>query len=179
MKKGLILIAFLAIGLLGASCASTNPAVAEQRKAEDIALFNQAKQALDEGSFVLETDRIEFRGGGTANVASNTNFISAKDNYAIVQLAFNNGRPGLNNLGGITLEGRISNIKTTTDRKGNITYRMNVQGAYLSSVIEVVLYYGGDQAMATVYPNFSSNRITVRGTLYPSELSNVFKGRSL
>ena len=180
MKKGLlILIMISAASLLGTSCASTSPLTTEERKAEDMALFNQAKQALADGSFVLETDKIEFRRGGIANVASNTNFISANDGYAVVQLAFNNARPGFNNLGGITLDGKINNVKTSTDRQGNITYRLDVQGSYLSAVIEVVLYYGSDTAMATVYPNFSSNRITVRGTLYPAELSNVFKGRTL
>ena len=85
---------------------------------------------------------------------------------------------GPNGVGGVTVEGRASDIKIETDKKGNVTFSMNVLGSGISASVYLSLPVGGNNASVTVDPNFSSNRITLSGTLLPTEQSSVYQGRS-
>ena len=135
----------------------------------------EAFAALEQLDFVVEADRLFFKRGESAFVASNTNFISLSDDKAVIQVApFNGGGP--NGVGGITLEGRASNIKLKTDKKGNAILNMSVSGTALSATIDVSLQKKSYQATVTVSPNFHSNRVTLYGILLPSALSDVYKG---
>ena len=148
-------------------------------EAEAKALFEEAKAALEAQDFVLEADRIEFKRGNWAYVTPSTNFVSLIDGQATVQLAFNGAFSGPNGIGGITVEGTPSNISLKTDKKGNITFQMMVQGVGISATVWVQMINGSAKCTATVSPNFSSNRISFTGTLYPSSKSTVYKGRAL
>lgn len=140
--------------------------------------FVDAVKALEKLDFVLEADVLQFKRGNTAFVDATTNFISLQDEHATVQVApFYGGGP--NGVGGITLDGRASNIKMETDKRGNVTFTMNVTGTSLSATITISVTKGSNQASATVYPSFHSNNVTLNGELLPSEKSNVFKGQSI
>ena len=140
--------------------------------------YVNAVNALKKLDFVLEADRLVFKRGETAYVTSNTNFISLSDDKAVIQIApFNGGGP--NGVGGIPLEGRASNIKLKTDKKGNVTFSMMVQGVAVSANVTIRMVKGTNKCTATVSPNFNSNRISFTGYLYPSDQSNVFKGRAI
>lgn len=138
----------------------------------------EAFSALKQLDFVLEANRLSFNGRANAYVTSNTNFISLANNKVVIQVApFNGGGP--NGVGGITLEGRASNIKVKTDKKGNISLTMNAMGTGLSATIDIFLPKNGYMASATVTPNFHSNGVTLFGNLLPTDKSDIFKGRLL
>ena len=148
-----------------------------EAKQDSIANANAVK-ALDSLEFVLEADKLVFKYGDMAFVQSNTNFISLSDDKAVVQVApYNAGGP--NGVGGITLEGRASNINMRTDKKGTITYSMNVQGAAISAVVTITMPKGTNEAIAVIEPTFSSNRITLSGRIVPKSASRVFMGTSI
>ena len=148
-----------------------------EAKQDSIAYVNAVK-ALDSLEFVLEADKLVFKYGDMAFVQSNTNFIALSDDNAVVQVApYNAGGP--NGVGGITLEGRASNITMRTDKKGTITYSMNVQGAAISAVVTITLPKGTNWATAVIEPTFSSNRITLSGKIVPRKSSRVFMGTSI
>lgn len=147
--------------------------------AEDAAWFEQAVQALTDRDFVLEADRVEFKRGRFAYVTPNTNFVSMKGDKATIQLAFNGAFSGPNGIGGITVDGTASNVEMKTDKKGNITFSMMVQGVAVSANVTFRMVKGSNKCSATVSPNFNSNRLSFTGTLYPTSESNVFKGRSI
>lgn len=132
--------------------------------------------SFEERFFVLEAERITFRRGNLRLVSPSTNFISMDKDKATVQIAFDGAPPGPNGLGGITVDGRVSNIKTKTDRKGNMRMSMSVIGTGISAQIEIELPKGRHTATATVIPNFSSNRFILSGSLLPPSQSRVFKG---
>ncbi|SHG10109.1 DUF4251 domain-containing protein [Dysgonomonas macrotermitis] len=157
-----------------------NSEKAIQQRLENQLAYEKAVTALDSLDFVLEADRITFKNGQSTYVNANTNFISAKGDKATVQLAFNSAfYSGPNGIGGITLDGRISNVKKSIDKKGNVTFSMSVFGTGISAEVSFTMYNGNNQCSATVNSNFSSRNITFSGYLYPSEESSVFKGRSL
>ncbi|MDE6115798.1 DUF4251 domain-containing protein [Barnesiella sp. WM24] len=136
-----------------------------------------AVKSLAGMDFVLEADRLIFKRGRPAYVSSVTNFISSVNGRTTVQIApFNSGGP--NGVGGITVEGVASNIKTSQNKDGSFTQSMSVTGNGISAVISITVIEGTDRATAVVTPNFNSNRITLEGTLYPAAKSSVYKGRA-
>lgn len=177
MKK-LSLLLLSSMLLLGVGCKTQQTPLQQAiNKAETQAAYQNAVQAIDDMNFVLEANTITFTNGQQAFVNSNTNFVSVKDGYATIQLAFNIPYSGPNGLGGITLQGAVSNVKKQVDKKGNIIFSMSVNGPALSAQVFFNMAANSTQCNATVSPNFNGRRITFAGTVYPSSQSNVFKGQ--
>lgn len=156
---------------------------AEERKAFqeklDSIMSVEAEKAIFDKDFTLEADKVVFKYGQTAFVNSNTNFVSVKGDKSVVQVAFNIPVSGPNGLGGITLDGNISNYEIKKDKKGNIDVSMNVTGTGISAMVNISLYSGSNKASVTILPNFNSNRITLTGIVVPSFRSTVYKGSSI
>ena len=139
----------------------------------------QAVAALKNRDFVLEADNVSFKNGMTAFVNSSTNFISVKGNRAVVQISPSNFSSGPNGLGGVTVDGTISGVEIRTDKKGGVTYSMNVMGIGINAQVEIYTTPGTNRATATVYPNFNSNTVWMEGNIVPYENSTVIEGSSL
>ncbi len=139
----------------------------------------QAAAALRNQDFVLEADNVQFRNGASVFVNSSTNFISVKGNRAVVQVSPSNFSAGPNGVGGVTVDGYISGQEIRVDKKGRITYSMNVTGIGINAQVEIYMTPGSNNATATIYPNFNSNTVWMQGTLVPYENSSVIEGSSL
>lgn len=150
----------------------------EAEEAKQMAWYNAAVKAIESKDFVLEAERVEFKRGRYAYVTPSTNFVSLNGENASIQLSFNIPSAGANGLGGITVDGRASSVEITKDKKGNIHFKMMVQGPVVSASVSVRIPYGSNRATAVVSPNFNSNRVSFTGYLYPTEESRTFKGRS-
>lgn len=150
---------------------------AEEQAADEVA-YAQAVQAIKDRQFVLEADQVIFRRGQSAFVTSNTNFVMLNGQRATVQVAFNTAYPGPNGIGGVTVDGTTSDVKVTTDKRGNVNCSFSVQGIGISAQIFITLTNGGNSASVTVNPNFNNNTLTLNGNLVPLEQSDVFKGRA-
>ena len=145
----------------------------------DSIAFIQARAALQNQDFVLEAENVTFKNGSTVYVNSSTNFISVKGNRAVVQISPSNFSSGPNGLGGITVDGTISGQQITQGRDGTITFSMSVMGIGINAQVEIYLSPGSSSASATIYPNFNSNTVWLRGNVVPYENSNIFEGMSL
>ena len=189
MKRVLLLLAVLLVSY-GTVIAQTNQKNVDAKKAqkeakkaaeqaEQMNLYNEAMNAINVKDFVLEADKIIFKRGNFVYVNSNVNFVSMKDDRATIQLSFNFAPSGPNGLGGITVDGTVSGFEMKTDKKGLTTLSMMVQGVAVSANVTIKMFKGSNQCTATVTPNYNGNRISFVGNLYPTEASNVFKGRSI
>ena len=145
----------------------------------DSLAYVQSKAALKNQDFVLEATSVTFKNGTTAFVNSSTNFISLKGNKAVVQISPSSFASGPNGVGGVTVEGNVTDLQIRTDKKGRTTLSMNVMGIGINAQVEVYMYPGTNRANATVYPNFNSNTVWLQGNIVPYENSNVFEGNSL
>ena len=145
----------------------------------DSIAFVQARAALQNLAFVLESDNVSFRNGSTVFVNSTTNFISVKGNRAVVQISPSNMASGPNGVGGVTVDGTISGQQIVTGKDGRITLSMSVMGIGINAQVEIYMHPGTNQASATVYPNFNSNTVWLNGTIVPYENSSVYEGMSL
>lgn len=141
--------------------------------------FEKAAQYIRSGNFVIEASRIQSQRGGMTSVSSNTNFISVKEGESVVQIAPGNHIAGPNGVGGITVDGKVSNVQVTESKNGALTYSYSVQGIGISATVKVQLPKGSAEASATVYPNYSNNEVTLHGRVVAPENSRVFKGRAL
>ena len=63
----------------------------------------------------MEADHVVFKYGNMAYVNSNTNFVSVKGDKAVVQVAFNIPVSGPNGIGGVTVDGSVSDYEVKTD----------------------------------------------------------------
>ena len=145
----------------------------------DSLAYVQGRAALTNQDFVFEAKSVTFKNGTTAFVNSTTNFISLKGHKAVVQISPSSFASGPNGVGGVTVEGNVTDLQVRTDNKGRTTLSMNVMGIGINAQVEVYMYPGTNKASATVYPNFNSNTIWLQGTIVPYENSNVFEGNSL
>ena len=149
-----------------------------QEAIQDSIAFEKALAALKEGSFVLEADNIMFPSGITRYVSSYTNYVQVNDKNGIVQTAFSNFAysPGPNGLGGVTVQGNISEPQVRTDKDGNVYYNFSITGIAISATINITLTGGTNEASAYISPNFNNNNITMTGHLVPYDESVVFQG---
>lgn len=149
-----------------------------QEKAENALLYNNAVAALKANQFVLEADKVIFRSGEAAYVNSNTNFVLVNQSHGTVQVAFNTSVAGPNGIGGVTVDGNVTNVSSTTNKKGDTTYSFSVQGTGISAQVFLTLSNGGNEAVVNISPNFNSNTLTLQGKLIPLEQSDIFKGHA-
>ncbi len=145
---------------------------------EDSLNYVRAMNALENMEFVVEADQLIFKWGRTAFVNSSTNFVAVSKDEAVIQIAPFNGGGGPNGVGGITLTGTPSNVKTKTNKRGNTYFSMNVSGAGISATVSISVAKGSNRVTLNINPNFNSNNITLTGDLLPTAFSNIYKGRS-
>ena len=148
-----------------------------REKREEARAYADAVQAINNRKFVLEADRITFKRGRSAFVTSNTNFVLLNGEKASVQVAFNGPYAGPNGIGGITVDGRVGEVKTATDKKGNVTCSFSVMGVGISAQVSIRLTHDTNNASVTINPNFNSNRLSLDGKVIPLSESSVYKGR--
>ena len=155
-------------------------AAEEQREMRNDSIEHiQAVTAIKNGSWALEASNVTFNNGVTRFVTPSTNFISVNNGNAVVQTAFDNTNIySPNGLGGITLEGRLTDESMKVDKHGNIYYSYSIVGAQISATVTVVITAGSNQATATIDPNFNPTQMTFSGYIYPYVNSGIIEGSS-
>ena len=149
-----------------------------EEKALEMALYTEALNSLKENQFVVEADQVIFKTGEHAYVNSNTNFVLVNLKQGTVQVAFNTTVAGPNGIGGVTVDGSVSNVKMEVNKKGNVYYSFSVQGTGVSAQVFVTMSNGSNEATVNINPNFNSRTLTLRGEVIPLEKSRIFKGRA-
>lgn len=155
----------------------------KRAKAERLEFINDSIQhaqaiiAIRNGSWALEASNVTLSNGATNFVTPSTNYVSINDGTGTIQTAFDNTNVySPNGLGGITLQGNISNEELKVDTDGNIHYNYLIQGNNVSATVNVVITANSNQATANVIPNFSSRSMMMSGYIYPYDEAGVFEG---
>ncbi len=182
MKKLLLLIVLTGGILMSTSCKTlSGDATSDKKKIElrrDSIKHAAALKALEDMDFVLQADRLTFKRGKSAYVQTLTNFVSSHDGRTVVQVApFYGGGP--NGVGGVTLEGKASNIKINPRKNGGVSASMSIMGSGGSATIEIELYKYSNRARAVISSNFRSDRITLEGIILPYAEKSTYTGMPL
>ena len=151
----------------------------EKQDVIDSLLWQQAWTAVGKKAFVIEADAITFKYGDRVYVNSTTNFISVNGDRGVVQISPSSFVSGPNGVGGITVDGRISNMDLKVDKKGNTRISMNISGKGINAQLDITLYAGSDNAYVIVSPNFNSRTVRLEGKLVPYGQSRTYEGMSL
>lgn len=152
---------------------------AEQKALEEVqdsVAFIKAVEALKSGNWVLEADNVVFRNGMLRFVSSNTNYVAIQNGEGTVQTAFNNFVYSPNGLGGVTVQGQISDQKISQDKHGNIFMNFSIFGGAISATLNLTLTGGTNEASVYISPNFNGNTLTMNGNLMPYDEATVFEG---
>lgn len=141
--------------------------------------YAEARKILEERDFVMEANKVSMPDGTSLAVFSDVNYLMMKGENAIVQ--FNPGiSGGPNGMGGITLEGRVMDLRQTEDKRGNVILKYTVFSTAGSADVELTLLRGGNKANAVVSQKMhSGRRVMMFGKMVPTENSRVFKGFSM
>ncbi len=152
---------------------------AEQKALEEVqdsVAFIKAVEALKSGNWVLEADNVVFRNGMLRFVSSNTNYVAVQNGEGTVQTAFNNFVYSPNGLGGVTVQGQVSDQKISQDKDGNIFMNFSIFGGSISATLNLTLTGGTNEASVYISPNFNGNTLTMNGNLVPYDEATVFEG---
>jgi hypothetical protein len=135
--------------------------------------------AIRNGSWALEASSIAFNNGNTDFVTPSTNYVSINNGIGTIQTALDNTNIySPNGLGGVTLQGNVSNGQLTVDNQGNIYYNYILQGNNVSATVNIMIAANSNQATAYISPNFGSGNITMNGSIYPYKQAGVIQGTS-
>lgn len=186
--RTLILIASTLLIAIATGCASLTPEEKAQKQAEkvarkeaeakaDSAAFVMADRALKNLDFVLEANYVTNRYGKRIYVTSNTNFISVTNGRAVVQISPAMGG-GPNGVGGLTMDGAVSNREVKNLKNGQVQVSFQVTGAAISAAVTVTLIPNSNYASATVNPNFNSMKVSLEGKIVLPGDSEIYQGRT-
>lgn len=139
--------------------------------------FAQAIIAIRNGSWALEASNITFNNGNSDFVTPSTNYVSINNGTGTIQTALDDTNIySPNGLGGVTLQGNISNQELNVDSQGNVYYNYQLQGSNVSATVNITITANSNQATAYIIPNFGSSNITMSGYIYPYEQAGVIQG---
>ena len=131
---------------------------------------------IKQGRFVLEADRLRDSRGNMTQVSSMINFVVADSIQGVIQVG-SNQYVGLNGVGGITVEGPISDYQIRYKEKTK-SYFVSYHLLTSSGTYDVQINVSADgRANATISSSWPG-RLTYEGYLAPPGISRVYKGNS-
>jgi len=184
--KGLFILAislFIVSGIIAQESKGTKESQKEaskKKKEEKIAKIEAKYQLTDSiltgRKFVLEAHQLRNKQGAQITVTPNLNFISVDSLRATIQVG-SNERAGYNGVGGITVDGKVSNWKfSKDDKRKTFNIFFTVQSTFGINDINLGIDYSG-YADASI-TGLRSGRLTFSGVIFLRENSSVFKGQS-
>jgi hypothetical protein len=180
-KKSTLIMAFLLA--LGAVTASAQDSADQKKSRKEIraerlkASRERLAQLAKDSTLILEANILRNRYGNSYPVTGD-NFILVDGERVVLQTASNWGGPGFNGLGGITLEGRITQYEYDIDEKGPISIVADISlGGVGFATLRFSISSDGS-ATATYYDNWGG-RVTFSGIAASPGDSRVFEGMPL
>lgn len=152
-----------------AQVAQSAPQAKRIAEISDSLAFVRAAKALERGYWVLQAESINFTYSAYTAYAidGNRNFLFVQGNKGMLQTAIIEALPGLNGMGGVSLNGNVENPRLSTDKKGNPVFTYNLVGTDINADVTLTLYKGSNTAQALVMPAFGGEPLTIKGQLLP------------
>lgn len=149
----------------------------ERLKQEQKKVFEKAKASMYDTAFVVTAESVQIRGGRMMLVNKTINYLQLIGPEGVVQIGSDfASQPGLNNLGGVTLKGPISNIKIS-EKKERIFMTFTITDVIGIARVAVTIN-GSNKAVVDVEGMFSGKAFTMRGDLIDFKEAGIFEGFS-
>lgn len=152
MKKNLMMALFLLLATVaGKAQENTGTNKQEERteqkareKVDNNLAHAVALKAILEKDFVLQADEMIAANGAKAGVDEMTNFIAIRDDMATLQITPPDSAHG------VTIEGKVSQWKVETNKKGITTCTLSIANEKSSMLVTLTLDKTGNKTLATV-----------------------------
>lgn len=126
--------------------------------------------------FVLEADYISGKSGVMIPVNPSLNFIIIDSASATMQLGSASG-VGWNGVGGVTVSGSVSKYEVTrVEKKKYVAYNVLVIVFTSIGTYDIHLTVTDNGKADATIRSTTSGQVSYTGTLYPPEISRVYKG---
>jgi hypothetical protein len=185
MKQTIIAFLMLFIAL-GAFAQEQEPKKLTRKEKQEILKLERAKEdsilravtdvIITNKQFVLEADQLRDRYGNMAFVTSNINFIAVDSNVAVFQFGSAH-TVGINGIGGVTVEGRITSFKAKKNEK-NGSYYIQFNISSNLGMFDISMNVSGDGRASATVNAMSRGKLNYSGKLVSLQTSNVYKGMS-
>lgn len=177
-KKLIALLPLLLVGvmLLGQGVSKQKLSKEERKaakKAKQEEQLNAILEAIEGRNFVIEANTFTNRRGLSTPINPTLNFVAIQDEDAVIQLASGNGI-GLNGLGGITTDGRITKFEIIEKKKG-INLSLRVFGSVFGATDLFLNVNASGNASIRVL-TLNGGRFSFNGQFQELEDSTVFQG---
>jgi hypothetical protein len=147
----------------------------EERQAKIESQYKQMNSLLKGKKFVLEAHFLKTTSGDRFPVSATLNFISVDSLSAVIQVG-SFQRVGYNGVGGVTMQGKISNWKLEKDdKRKNFYLTMTVRGDYNTYDVTMSIDYSG-YSDATLN-GIRAGNLTFNGNVVSKEETIIFKGQ--
>jgi len=170
-------------GAYNVVCAQNKLTRKEKKETEKIMLaanFYAQDTILNLKEFVLEADYLQGRRGELISVRRNINFIKVQDARGTLQTgSTSNGFSRSlndNGVGGVTIEGNISNYKVKRNTKSlshNVTFELTSSLGTFNINMNIM----ADNTASATITSARSTHLTWKGTLVALFNTNVFRGQ--
>lgn len=190
MKRTLIVTLAMLLGLVASAQVVINPDPDTKKAREEMSRqeqkeFDRAVRAeitdtiIDLHRFVLEADYIGDKYGSRIPVSGMLNFIIIDSTDAVMQFGNSMG-PGINGVGGITFEGRVTSYEVKKkERKKFTSYTLTISIMSSAGSFDVFLFAASDGRADATISDTRGNKIRYYGELLPLGESRIYKGRSV
>jgi hypothetical protein len=177
-----LLISFLALLFLPDVAFAQQKETRKERKAkekqEQLAGFETAKQLLQDTTFLIPAETFQLSDGSNfTSVDGTINFLKIDKSDGVLQLGNAlSPNPGRNNLGGITVTGKVSNIRIKDNEKRNSLFMtFNLIGPVITARVAITLT-GSDKAALTIDGIYTGKGINLRGPVKAPGDKRIFQG---
>ena len=166
-------------GAYNSVCAQTRKERKAAEKAMLTANFYAQDTVLNFKEFILEANYLQGRRGEIVPVRSNINFIRVQDTKGILQTGSTNDgfsrRANDNGIGGVTIEGNISNYNVKRNTK-SLTHNVTFHLISSLGTFYINMNIMPDNTASATITGARSTNLTWKGTLVAPFNSNVFRG---
>lgn len=148
----------------------------EEKQKKEEWMKQVTQSMINNRRFVLEADYISGKSGTLIPVNPSINFIIVDSANATMQLGSATGVGG-NGLGGITVSGNVSKYEATRiEKKKYVAYNVLVIVFTTLGTYDIHLTVTDNGKADATIRSTTSGQVSYTGTLYPPEVSKVFKG---
>ncbi|MBP6977352.1 MAG: DUF4251 domain-containing protein [Lentimicrobiaceae bacterium] len=148
----------------------------EEKRQKEEWMKQVTRTMVNNQRFVLEADYISGKSGVMIPVNPSLNFIIIDSASATMQLGSASG-VGWNGVGGVTVSGSVSKYEVTrVEKKKYVAYNVLVIVFTSIGTYDIHLTVTDNGKADATIRSTTSGQVSYTGTLYPPEISRVYKG---
>lgn len=178
--KQLVLTSLMCMIIMCISCQSRKTSSDEHiGQWVDSQLFGEALQAIKNNDFVFDVSSFIYNNERTTFVDATMNYIAVSAEQVKIQIMPGVTAAGTDGSSAVILDGKIISYKVDERKNGDVYFEMNIKDMGKTQYIHFLLPKGTNECVLFLSPSFDSQKLRLKGKIYPTKKSKAYKGESL